>query len=343
MNQAVIVATAVLAFLVLAISCMRSHGPAIEAELHARAIAAIENAGMSWVQLSADGRTVTMNGVAPNAAMRHEAAELLTAVRGIRSIDNEMQVPDEDLSPVAVNDVYETRLEVTPGSVRFTGFAPDEETREVLVNRTRELFPKRRVQDEMAIRKEAPDNWLDAMTNLQRRFTTYASAEAVIRDNRLNVVGTVAPGRDGETKLLASRMPANFMTEINLGVAPTESAQQCQRRLDELMQEKINFEEASEVIEVRSFQLLDQLVDRIRGCGGLRIEVSGHTDSEGLVMKNLELSQRRAEAIVEYLVGAGIDADQLIPWGYGESQPIADNSTNAGRAENRRIEFHALN
>ena len=77
-------------------------------------------------------------------------------------------------------------------------------------------------------------------------------------------------------------------------------------------------------------------------CGGLRIEVAGHTDSDGLAMKNLELSQRRAEAVTAYLVGKGIDADQLVPWGYGESRPIEDNGTTAGRAANRRIEFKAL-
>lgn len=208
--------------------------------------------------------------------------------------------------------------------------------------RTRELYRGRRVEDEMTVRGEGvPDNWRDAMASLLQRFATYSSGEGVISGNRINVLGKVAPGREGETKLLASRLPDNFIAQINLTVN-TGSAESCQARLDELMQRNISFQVASAVIDTESYGLLDQLAERIRECGGLRIEVAGHTDSEGLAMKNLELSQRRAEAVAAYLVGKGLDTDQLVPWGYGESRPVGDNATAAGRAANRRIEFLAM-
>jgi len=67
--------------------------------------------------------------------------------------------------------------------------------------------------------------------------------------------------------------------------------------------------------------------------------VVGHTDSVGDKDYNVALGERRAEAVVEYLVNKGIEADRLTPVSMGFSQPVADNSTDAGRAANRRIEF----
>jgi OOP family OmpA-OmpF porin len=73
------------------------------------------------------------------------------------------------------------------------------------------------------------------------------------------------------------------------------------------------------------------------------VEIRGYTDSVGPASYNLELSQRRAEAVKQYLVNAGIDPSRLVAKGYGEADPIASNKTPEGRAQNRRIEFHRLN
>jgi len=68
--------------------------------------------------------------------------------------------------------------------------------------------------------------------------------------------------------------------------------------------------------------------------------VQGHTDSSGPAAYNLKLSEKRAAAVVTYLVDkAGIDSSRLSSKGFGEDYPIADNKTRAGRAENRRVEI----
>ena len=73
-----------------------------------------------------------------------------------------------------------------------------------------------------------------------------------------------------------------------------------------------------------------------------KVRVEGHTDSRGKDSYNLDLSQRRAEAVSTYLQGRGIDSDRLVAEGFGETQPIADNDTKSGRSENRRVEFVIL-
>jgi OOP family OmpA-OmpF porin len=68
------------------------------------------------------------------------------------------------------------------------------------------------------------------------------------------------------------------------------------------------------------------------------VAIEGHTDSDGSEARNLDLSQRRAQSVVDWLVGKGIDADRLTPAGKGAAEPIADNGTSAGKAANRRVE-----
>jgi outer membrane protein OmpA-like peptidoglycan-associated protein len=69
------------------------------------------------------------------------------------------------------------------------------------------------------------------------------------------------------------------------------------------------------------------------------IVVQGHTDSTGSETHNQELSERRAQAVVAYLTGRGLDPARMAPTGYGEGQPIASNETTSGRAQNRRVDL----
>ncbi len=75
---------------------------------------------------------------------------------------------------------------------------------------------------------------------------------------------------------------------------------------------------------------------------GIKVEISGHTDSKGNDDYNLQLSKDRAQAVVEYLIAKGVEKTRLIYAGYGETQPIAENDTEEGRQENRRTEFKII-
>lgn len=84
---------------------------------------------------------------------------------------------------------------------------------------------------------------------------------------------------------------------------------------------------------------LDKLVRLLEENPRLKIRINGHTDNAGTAEHNLTLSQNRAEAVVEYLVSKGIAADRLSSKGFGATRPVASNSTEEGRAQNRRTEF----
>ncbi len=103
---------------------------------------------------------------------------------------------------------------------------------------------------------------------------------------------------------------------------------------------KVYFATGKAVIRSDSFSLLDQVAQTIRAHEEIaKIRIEGHTDSSGSDAFNLALSQKRAEAVRDYLVKKGVAADRLDPVGYGETKPIASNKTRAGRSQNRRVEF----
>jgi outer membrane protein OmpA-like peptidoglycan-associated protein len=104
---------------------------------------------------------------------------------------------------------------------------------------------------------------------------------------------------------------------------------------------QIHFETDSAVIKGDSFIILDEVADTmLRHPEIRRVEVQGHTDNRGDDDHNQQLSQGRSESVVQYLVDAGVDPRRLEGRGYGETTPIAPNVTSAGRAKNRRVEFH---
>ncbi|MFZ5757295.1 MAG: OmpA family protein [Pseudomonadota bacterium] len=101
----------------------------------------------------------------------------------------------------------------------------------------------------------------------------------------------------------------------------------------------INFESGSAVLTRNSLSALWALARALKDQPDLKVEIAGHTDSQGNDDFNLRLSQKRAEAVHEFLARQNIDPRRMRAAGYGESQPLAGNDTPAGRAMNRRVEF----
>lgn len=107
--------------------------------------------------------------------------------------------------------------------------------------------------------------------------------------------------------------------------------------------ERVYFEYDKDIIKGESYPLLDEVANTIRSHPELgKIEVAGHTDGDGNELYNQDLSQRRAEAVVRYLIGKGVAADRLVAVGYGESDPVVPNTTTENKAKNRRVQFNIL-
>ena len=111
---------------------------------------------------------------------------------------------------------------------------------------------------------------------------------------------------------------------------------------DEISLPSVQFETNSATLQTGAQSSLDDAVVTLNRYPELVVEVAGHTDSDGAEAYNQELSQNRAQTVLEYLVEAGIDASRLSAQGYGESEPIATNATAIGKAQNRRVVLRLL-
>ncbi|MGN6351853.1 MAG: OmpA family protein, partial [Parafilimonas sp.] len=101
----------------------------------------------------------------------------------------------------------------------------------------------------------------------------------------------------------------------------------------------IQFNSKSYTLEPVSMIELNKLVQLMNDNPSIKIQINGYTDDVGSDADNLLLSQNRSKAVVDYLISKSIDAKRLTSKGFGETKPVADNSTEEGRALNRRTEF----
>lgn len=101
----------------------------------------------------------------------------------------------------------------------------------------------------------------------------------------------------------------------------------------------INFESGKSDIKSESQGIIDQIVQLLKDNPTLKISIEGHTDNVGAVASNQTLSEKRAQAVMNALIAKGIDKSRLSFKGFGSSKPIGDNSTDAGKTKNRRVEI----
>lgn len=128
-------------------------------------------------------------------------------------------------------------------------------------------------------------------------------------------------------------------TGLEIDTSPEALARLEDRLRAEVAQEPILFASGQATIDAASAPILERLALAIIATPGVDVEVVGHTDGEGGVEINQDISERRAQAVVDRLVELGVDIERLRARGAGESEPIGDNDTEEGRAQNRRIAF----
>jgi OOP family OmpA-OmpF porin len=137
---------------------------------------------------------------------------------------------------------------------------------------------------------------------------------------------------DGDGVLNAADLCPNTVAGVEVDVTGCEREQP-------ILLRGVNFHYDTANLTQEAMNILDGVARSLLSYPELRLEVAGHTDSSGDDAYNLDLSQRRSEAVRVYLISKGVNADMFSAHGYGEERPVASNATAAGRAENRRVEL----
>lgn len=239
---------------------------------------------------------------------------------------------------------------VEGGGVSLRGRISDERMRDVVESLARAAFGE--VDNTLRVDDKTPDGWtlrtiagLEAMQGLNRGMVTVTPGLI-----KITGVSGSQTASDVAAARLSQQLGAGARYELAIRYEPRldpllglPSGMECVDRLNATMSEsEIGFEPSKSVIAGDPGPTLARLSETMSQCADFRIEAGGHTDAQGSEGFNAELSRRRAQAVVAAMTGAGIDTSHITARGYGESQPVADNDTDAGREANRRIEFTLL-
>jgi len=128
------------------------------------------------------------------------------------------------------------------------------------------------------------------------------------------------------------------------GLAKNNGCPEIKEEVKKLFSKALNgiqFESGKSVIKKTSYPILDEIVKVMSDNPEYTLKISGHTDNVGKPDKNQVLSENRAKAVKDYLITHGTDERRLSSYGFGDSKPVATNTTAAGRAQNRRVDLEA--
>lgn len=235
------------------------------------------------------------------------------------------------------------------GQVQMRGRLPDEAVQTVVESYAIARFGLGNVRATARLDPSLPDGWtvrvlaaLEALAELDR-------GSVVVRPDQVRIQGQ--SGNEGAGALIAQMLAAKLGegAAFDIGVGydaaldPTTglpTPEECVARLNDVLAErKIGFDPGSPDVDAASIPVLDRLARAFADCDTVPLEIGAHSDSQGRDEMNLALSQRRADTVLSALLARRVPVSQLRAVGYGETRPIADNSTEEGREANRRIEF----
>lgn len=179
-------------------------------------------------------------------------------------------------------------------------------------------------------------NLMEGRAKLQEAANVSITPLGIVNLNlsfQRNARGTAAP-----VQSVSSGATAALEAEGNF------NREACVGRFEILSRSRsVNFAPGTSRLDGKSISFLDSLFDIVSRCPELIVEVGGHTDDKGSEAANIRLSQKRANSVVRYLSGKGIQTERLVAQGYGEATPLVPNTSAANRAKNRRITFVVQN
>lgn len=313
----------------------RTQAPVIQADIQSRTEAAIAATGLDDVVVSADGLDVGLSGTVTGDAEVGQATDVAAAVRGVRSVDSTVTVK-----------AYFTQFCKDDSRILLTGNVSDEDARTAFPERAQDMFRYWNVEQDLTVNENSPDGFRRFMDQALIELGQLDAGCITLNNTALSISGSVR----SERALTGIKDRFDVLSHLGFEVSYdlklpelSEQAAVCQEEANRRVAqgEAVLFDFDSDEIHTAGSQLLDEVVEISKLCPDVRVLVTGHTDSIGDKGYNIELSKRRAEAVVMYMVSKGVDAGRLTPVGLGFSQPIADNSTDEGRSQNRRIEFRA--
>ena len=267
---------------------------------------------------------------------------------GIKGNYNLKIVPPEQVEAKAPEVKY-VAVKAGDGTVTLQGNLKNEQESEYLARYAKALFKTSEVQKHDDFGKTVPERWTDNLLLGLKALEMLDEGELVLGNEQARLRGMTndLDANNAAKQLVASAdFPFNADIEFIVPGLPAElppSPEHCISLVRaELESNKILFGPGSDRLLASNYPTLSNIARLLIDCSHVRMEIGGHTDSQGREEMNKSLSLKRAEAVLGELSLRGVPVGNLIATGYGEEHPIASNATSDGRDINRRIEFRLL-
>ncbi|MBT8417457.1 MAG: OmpA family protein [Silicimonas sp.] len=238
------------------------------------------------------------------------------------------------------------------GRVQLRGLLGDETTRAAVESYAAAAFGVNNVLPATRIDENVPQGWTARVLAALEGLSYMANGSATVTADEISISGQtgIRSARSDIARLLSSKLKdgAAFDLDVTYSealdpLAALPTPEECVELINVAgNKRKITFAPSSSDIEADAMATIDAIADILRDCQTVQIEISGHTDSQGREVMNQQLSQARADAVLNAIMARRVLTSNLTARGYGEDQPIADNDTESGREANRRIEFQLV-
>lgn len=316
------------------------------AEAGIRAVAALKMATITFKDADV---TLEAPASVPQAEFDRVVGELEAALPPVFSLTARLERAENAAQGPAE---FTAVLAPETGRVELRGRLADELQRSAVDSFAKAAFGSTNVYQATRLDAELPDGWPIRVLAGLRALSELDHGRLLVRADTVEVSGLTGSQttRARIAQILSEKLGAGQSFKVNVTydvaldpVASLPTPQDCVSGVTAVLaQKKITFPPGSAEIEAAAAPVMAALAKALERCGGVSMEIGGHTDAQGSEEGNRTLSQARAEAVLLALQGRQVDVSALKAVGYGESRPLADNGTEEGREANRRIEFTLL-
>jgi OOP family OmpA-OmpF porin len=238
------------------------------------------------------------------------------------------------------------------GGVQLRGRIGDERQREAIQNFARARFGTSAVYVATRLEENLPTGWPVRVLAGIEALAELDNGSVLVQPDMIRISGVTGDAltSDRVAGLITARLGETASFDLAIIYEPPPEPEdtslsdtECVGKLNAVLSaNKITFEPGSSVIAAQAAMTMNALAEILSDCADAPIQVGGHTDSQGSDELNQRLSYERARAVILALQQRRVLTSNLIAVGFGETQPIGDNATEAGREANRRIEFVLL-
>lgn len=314
-----------------------------------QSIAALANIGAGSVTFADADITLIADMGTGQSIFDHVIGELENALPDVFALHATLPKPADTTDQEAPEFVATLSPE---GAVQLRGRLTNDITRSAVNSMAQARFGSERVFLAARLDDTLPTDWPIRVLSGIEALAHLSNGAVTISPETVHIVGKTGDPKASEkiARILSNKLGDAARFEINVKyikkldpVLGLPTPDECEAQIAEVLStRKISFEPGSDTIDTAGGGIMDDIAEILKKCDEIKLEIGGHTDSQGREVMNQQLSQGRAQAVLNELRLRRVLTASFSAKGYGEAQPIADNKTEEGREANRRIEFRLI-